>query len=109
MDWVAVPSSRGSHLPDPGIEPTSPALQADSLLLSHHLPSNYEDSEVKRKFYQQCLTQYSGMLLIFHYPVFYLLYAAHPKNSNDSKEWAPLYLNLWGYSMERLGHLQRHR
>ena len=30
LEWVAMPSSR--DLPDPGIEPRSPALQADSLL-----------------------------------------------------------------------------
>ena len=29
LEWVAVPFSRG--LPNPGIEPRSPALQADSL------------------------------------------------------------------------------
>ena len=29
LEWVAMPSSRGSS--DPGIEPGSPALQADSL------------------------------------------------------------------------------
>ena len=29
LEWAAMPSSRG--LPDPGIEPRSPALQADSL------------------------------------------------------------------------------
>ena len=29
LEWVAIPFSRGS--PDPGIEPVSPALQADSL------------------------------------------------------------------------------
>ena len=33
LDWVAMPSSRGSS--DPWIEPMSPALQVDSLLLSH--------------------------------------------------------------------------
>ena len=36
LEWVAMPSSRG--LPDPGIEPVSPvspALQMDSLPLSH--------------------------------------------------------------------------
>lgn len=43
------------------------------------------------------------MLLIFHYSVLHLLYVAHSKNSNDSKEWAPLYLSLWGYSRERRG------
>ena len=30
LDWVSISFSRG--LPDPGIKPTSPALQADSLL-----------------------------------------------------------------------------
>ena len=33
LEWVALFSSRGS--PDPGIEATSPALKADSLVLSH--------------------------------------------------------------------------
>ena len=32
LDWVAIPSSRGSS---PGIEPGPPALQADSLPVSH--------------------------------------------------------------------------
>ena len=33
VEWVAIPSSR--DLPDPGIKPRSPALQEDSLPLSH--------------------------------------------------------------------------
>ena len=33
LEGVAIPSSRGS--PNPGIEPGSPALQADSFPLSH--------------------------------------------------------------------------
>ena len=33
LEWVAMPSSR--DLPDPGIKPMSPALQAESLPLSH--------------------------------------------------------------------------
>ena len=33
LEWVAFPSP--GDLPDPGIEPVSPALQVDSLLLSH--------------------------------------------------------------------------
>ena len=33
LEWVAMPSSRGSS--HSGIEPLSPALQADSLLLNH--------------------------------------------------------------------------
>ena len=31
-EWVAIPFSSLGDLPDPGIEPRSPALQADSLL-----------------------------------------------------------------------------
>ena len=34
LEWVAIPFSRGSS--DPEIEPGSPALQADSLLLEPH-------------------------------------------------------------------------
>ena len=33
--WSGLPLSPPGGLPDPGIEPESPALQADSLLLSH--------------------------------------------------------------------------
>ena len=33
LEWVSMPSSRGSS--DPGIKPRSPAMQTDSLLLSH--------------------------------------------------------------------------
>ena len=33
LEWVAIPSSKG--LPDPRIEPGSPTLQVDSLLLSY--------------------------------------------------------------------------
>ena len=33
LEWVAISSS--GDLPNPGIEPRSPALQADSILLSH--------------------------------------------------------------------------
>ena len=35
LQWVAIYFSRRSS--QPGIEPASPALQADSLLLSHHI------------------------------------------------------------------------
>ena len=34
--WNGLPFSSQGHLPDPGIEPMSPALQADSLLLSYY-------------------------------------------------------------------------
>ena len=35
LDWVALPFHAPGDLPDPGVKPVSPALQADSLLLSH--------------------------------------------------------------------------
>ena len=34
--WSGLPFDSSGDLPDPGIKSTSPALQADSLLLSHH-------------------------------------------------------------------------
>ena len=40
LEWVAIPFSR--HLPDPGIEPGSPALQAD------FLPSELGNKKKKR-------------------------------------------------------------
>ena len=40
LEWVAIPYSSPSDLPDPGTEPGSPALQADSL-----------PSEPPRKYY----------------------------------------------------------
>ena len=33
--WIGLPCPPPGHLLDPGIKPMSPALQADSLLLSH--------------------------------------------------------------------------
>ena len=35
LDWVALPFHAPGDLPDPGVKPVSPALQADSLLLSY--------------------------------------------------------------------------
>ena len=34
-DWSGLPFPSSGDLPNPGIKPESPALQADSLLLSH--------------------------------------------------------------------------
>ena len=34
--WSGLPFPSSGDLPNPGIEPISPALQADSLPLSHH-------------------------------------------------------------------------
>ena len=42
--WSGLPFPPPGDLPDPGIEPTSPALQADSLPLSHWgrpIPAGY--------------------------------------------------------------------
>ena len=44
LDWVSISFSRG--LPDPGIKPTSPALQADSVLSEP--PLQYE-KKIKKK------------------------------------------------------------
>ena len=47
-EWVAISFSRGIYLPDPGTEPRSPALQADSLLFElpgdvYPHPNHYEE------------------------------------------------------------------
>ena len=34
-DWSGLPFSSPENLPHPGLEPAAPALQADSVLLSH--------------------------------------------------------------------------
>ena len=42
--WSGLPCPPLENLPDPGIEPASPALQADSLLLNHwRSPISYVD------------------------------------------------------------------
>ena len=43
LEWVAIPSP--GDLPDPGIEPWSPALQADSL--PSELPGKSQEMEVE--------------------------------------------------------------
>ena len=43
LKWVIIPFSR--HLPDPGINPGSPALQADSLLPEPPGKSRSKDRE----------------------------------------------------------------
>ena len=53
LEWVAISSSRS--LPDPGIEPMSPALQVDSLTLSHLRNLIYSP-----KYMQQSLTELKG-------------------------------------------------
>ena len=47
-DWNALPFPSPGNLPNPGVEPSSPALQADSLLSSHQGSSgNYITSKNK--------------------------------------------------------------
>ena len=41
--WSGLPFPFPEDLPDPGIEPSSPALQVDSLLLSHQVSPRYWD------------------------------------------------------------------
>ena len=41
--WSGLPYPSPGNLPDPGIEPRSPALQADSLHLSHQGSSQCQD------------------------------------------------------------------
>ena len=47
LEWIAVPSSR--DLPDPGIKLASPALQVDSLPLSHW--GKHRDCDAHQIFY----------------------------------------------------------
>ena len=44
--WTGLPFPSPGDLPDPGIKPTSPALQTDSLPLSHQGSPNWESSRV---------------------------------------------------------------
>ena len=52
--WSGLPFPSLGDLPDPGIEPTSPALQADSLPLSHQ-GSPHITFEYKRLITYRCL------------------------------------------------------
>ena len=48
LEWVAISSSRGSS--KPGIEPESPALQVNSLLLSHWGSPHYKLGQIRLRF-----------------------------------------------------------
>ena len=50
-NWNELPFPSPGGLPDPGMEPMSPALQADSLPLSHQGSSSVSLGEIK------CLTK----------------------------------------------------
>ena len=69
--WSELPFPSPGDLPDPGIEPSSPALQEDSLLLSH-------------RGSPLCLHQISSYLIIFELK-------SHPptntKGKTQTKQW----------------------
>ena len=46
-DWSGLPFPPPGDLPDPGIDPTSPAWQADSLPLSHHTSIHWSTMDWK--------------------------------------------------------------
>ena len=57
LEWVAMPFSRGSF--DPGIEPGSPALQADSLLaVPPEKPNFYSNIQ------ESCITLWTSLLTL---------------------------------------------
>jgi len=65
LEWIAISFSR--DLPDPGIEPRSPALQADAYCLSHQGSQNYctvalnsHDSKAVLKILQARLQQHTN-------------------------------------------------
>ena len=79
--WSGLPCSPPGDLPDPGMEPVSPALQADSLPLSHRGSTGLK---LKRKY---------GKILLFKlemdnsekkidllYPVAYITHKHYLKN-----------------------------
>ena len=55
--WSGLPSLIPWDLPDPGINPMVPALQADSLPLKNHLgsPSNNLQNNKKKGHYYECI------------------------------------------------------
>ena len=55
--WRGLPFPSPENLPDPGIQPGSPALQADSLLLRHQ-ESPYENESVSHSVVVDSLQPY---------------------------------------------------
>ena len=53
LEWIAIPFSRAGDLPNPGIEPRSPALQVDSLLAEP--PGKPKNTGVGSLFLLQCI------------------------------------------------------
>ena len=74
LEWVAISSCRGSY--PPGDEPESPAMQADSLLLSHQgslrQKNTPQNSEGFFWFYNYVAVNYLGFNLCFHYYPHYI-------------------------------------
>ena len=48
--WSELPFPSPGDLPDPGIQPMSPALQADSLPLSHQWSSLFKQYNLKKDY-----------------------------------------------------------
>ena len=52
--WSGLPFLSPGHLPDPGIEPASPALQVDSLRLSHQRSASFRMAHTQNTGITKC-------------------------------------------------------
>ena len=78
LEWVASPSP--GDLPDPGIEPESPASQADSLTLSHR---EYTQKFKLQIYGTQSSNQHRHSLkLPYHSHVIFAILSCYPQNSS---------------------------
>ena len=100
--WSRLPFHSPGDLPDPGMEPESPAWQVDSLVLSHREASfkiTCNSIHIQNDFYQfnySILTQFmtiyllnsishSGKLLLFMGLFYFKKQASHLEINLDSK------------------------
>ena len=68
--WSGLPCPPPGDLPDPGFEPTSSALQADSLLLSHgEGPYSTVLSSISTVFTKQICKTFSSCMIEILYPL----------------------------------------
>ena len=77
--WSGLPFSPSGDLPDPGIEPMSPALQADSLPASHLGSPKYLLQLLEIRTYSPTFVLYTN--LYKHFPLFFIKSPTW-KNSN---------------------------
>ena len=66
--WSGLPCPSPGDLPHPGIEPISPALQVDSLLLSHR--GSPDSSILSPKYFRMWIINHSSTLLSFLYNMY---------------------------------------